>query len=97
MNFGIKLQRNSARSFRVGKVPVLLGQAGKVLFLMKSTLHAFIPSLSGVPKGMAGRIEGIRTICPWSVWCWRERENESLHMGEGSPKLRFGGLGWSSS
>lgn len=75
MNFGIKLQRNSARSFRVGKVPVLLGQAGKVLFLMKSTLHAFIPSLSGVPKGMAGRIEGIRTICPWSGVGGRERMN----------------------
>nr|GEW52824.1 hypothetical protein [Tanacetum cinerariifolium] len=28
MNFGIQLQRNSARSFRVGKVPALLGQAG---------------------------------------------------------------------
>ncbi|KAI3715741.1 hypothetical protein L6452_22728 [Arctium lappa] len=27
---------------------------------------AFIPSLSGVPKGMAGRIEGIRMRCPRS-------------------------------
>lgn len=40
MNFGIQLQRNSARSFRVGKVPALLGQAGKALFLMKSTLQS---------------------------------------------------------
>ena len=73
MNFGIQLQRNSARSFRVGKVPALLGQAGKALFLMKSTLHAFIPSLSGVPKGMAARIEGIRTRCPRSGVGWRDR------------------------
>lgn len=73
MNFGIQLQRNSARSFRVGKVPALLGQAGKALFLMKSTLHAFIPSLSGVPKGMAGRIEGIRTRCPRSGVGGRDR------------------------
>jgi len=41
MNFRIQLQRNSARSFRVGKVPALLGQAGKALFLMKSTLQSF--------------------------------------------------------
>lgn len=40
MHFGIQLQRNSARSFRVGKVPALLGQAGKALFLMKSTLQS---------------------------------------------------------
>jgi len=40
MNFGIQLQRNSARSFRVGKVPALLGQAGQVFFLMKSTLQS---------------------------------------------------------
>lgn len=43
MNFGIQLQRNSARSFRVGKVPALLGQAGKALFLMKSTLNPPCP------------------------------------------------------
>nr|GEW89447.1 hypothetical protein CTI12_AA035400, chloroplastic [Tanacetum cinerariifolium] len=66
MNFGIQLQRNSARSFRVGKVPALLGQAGKALFLMKSTLQSLPLFPPGVPKGMPGRIEGIRTRCPRS-------------------------------
>ncbi|GKD89575.1 hypothetical protein Tco_1365082 [Tanacetum coccineum] len=32
-----------------------------------------------------------------TVWCWRERHNSSHRMGEGSPKLRSRGLGWSSS
>ena len=67
MNSEIKLQRNSTKSFRVGNVPVLLSQADKVFFVMKFTLYAFIPSLSRVPKGMVGRIEGIQTICPWLV------------------------------
>jgi len=71
MNFGIQLQRNSARSFRVGKVPALLGQAGKALFLMKSTLQSL--PLFRVPKGMPGRIEGIRTRCPRSGVGGRDR------------------------
>ncbi|KAI3744440.1 hypothetical protein L1987_57520 [Smallanthus sonchifolius] len=52
MNFGIQLQRNSARSFRVRKVPALLGQAGKALFLMKSTLQSLplFPPYPGTRK-----------------------------------------------
>ncbi|GJR30698.1 hypothetical protein Tco_0462942 [Tanacetum coccineum] len=73
MNFGIQLQRNSARSFRVGKVPALLGQAGKALFLMKSTLQSLPLFPPGVPKGMPGRIEGIRTRCPRSGVGGRDR------------------------
>ena len=75
MNSEIKLQRNSVRSFQVGNVLVMLGQAGKGLFVMKSTLLVFIPSLCGVPKGMVGRIEGIQTICPWFGVGGRDRMN----------------------
>lgn len=93
MNFGIQLKRNSARSFRVGKVPALLGQAGKVLFLMKSTLQS-LPLFPPCLGSRKGRIEGIRTICPWSGVGGRDRI--SSH-GRRLSSLRFGGLGWSSS
>lgn len=65
-------------------------KAGLFFNEIHSSKLAFIPSLSGVPKRMAGRIEGIRTICPWGG---RDR----IHLIAWSPKLRFLGLGWSSN
>ncbi|GJS41170.1 hypothetical protein Tco_0566213 [Tanacetum coccineum] len=76
MNFGIQLQRNSARIFRVGKVPALLGQAVKALFLMKSTLQSlplFLPCPGPEMVGLKWNSDEI----PRSGW--RERQFLSSH------------------
>lgn len=73
-----------------GARPIRSSWSGLFFNEIHSSKLAFIPSLSGVPKRMAGRIEGIRTICPWGG---RDR----IHLIAWSPKLRFLGLGWSSN